>query len=381
MKRLHNLACPSCGGTLAGLGRARIVACRYCGARHLLLMERYIARYALPAVTKRQAVESLKGMLRHPELPKNFTLSVKARETTLYYVPVWEFYGRRLGTRTMIEREFTPDGRRAMQKDTEVHLGDFSRYLPAVHLDHWGLEQTTLMSGGKLPEAPLEAFDEAALAARATVLSPEISTEEIAERFTSLDALSALTLDNQVEIVEARFSLIYYPVWVFRYEHMGKIYGVYIDGMNGAVLRGRAPRREERRVAALLAIAGALALPVAKFFRMGASLIRGPEDIAALFSTSLGLMTLIVSLVFGGAFVLGTLAVGWNMFRFSQEFTFFPGGPSVHYIGKPSQTWAEKWLDELSRTIEKMFEDALRKKNAPAAEFTWRVSFRPWSRK
>jgi hypothetical protein len=354
---LHNLSCPSCGGSLTGLGRKRLFTCRYCKAPLIFsgLEKTYVPRYLMPSLSKTRAVAAFKEMLRHKELPKNFSLLVKMRESTLYYVPFYEFYGRRMGTRLVRSGEMDPSTQMPLPDVTEVHLGDFTRYLPACRLPDWGLEHIDLRNQSASLPMVLEPYEEGRTA-RGVVLTPDIPPEQALENFTSPRELQALTLNHALEIAETRFSLIYYPVWVMRYEFRGKIYVTAVDGYDGRLLRGRAPRDESRRVGAMLAVLALAAFPLAKtarllFAALGGHLGKVQPDA--------GLLLLALWSAGGVLFSLAVLTYGWNMFRFSQEMIFFPGGPDLRYIGKPPRTALEKAFDAVMGALSNMAREAL----------------------
>jgi hypothetical protein len=231
---------------------------------------------------------------------------------------------------------------------------EFSRALPALRLESWGLEHGALPGKSGAVPAALRPFDETALGAQGAVLKPQFSSRGARAHFAEPRSLSDLTLDGRREIVDARVSLLYYPVWVFRYEYLRKTYAVYVDGRNGALLRGRAPRKESHRVAALLAMAAALALPVAKALRAALAAVAPSSffPFPILVTAEPGPALSAAAALAGGLLVL---AAGWNLFRISQEFVFFPRGPVAHVTGRPPRTPLERAFERLGRLAAPLF--------------------------
>ncbi len=56
-----------------------------------------------------------------------------------------------------------------------------------------------------------------------------------------------------VRIVHPRRGLVYYPLWVLRYEYRGRNFQVVVDGSSGEVLYGKAPGNVLYRAAVLVA--------------------------------------------------------------------------------------------------------------------------------
>lgn len=344
----YNLPCPSCGGALAGIGRSRILSCPYCEVSLLVQAPtpasgpaaEHVPRYAVPAITKHRAAEAVRRMFRTPRLSRALPRRVTAQEGTLWYVPFYEFHGRRMGM--------------GAEEASGVSVEEFSRILPALHLGSWGLEHGALLGKSGAAPTALRPFDETALWVRGTVLEPQLSSREARKIFTEARSLRNLTLDGRREIVEAQVSLLYYPIWVFRYEYLRKTYAVYVDGRRGALLRGRAPRKESHRVAALIAMAAALALPVAKALRAALAAV-APSS----FFPLRGLVAAEPGPALGAAAVLAggllVLAAGWNLFRTSQEFVFSPRGLVAHVTRRPPRTPLERALERLNRLAAPLF--------------------------
>jgi hypothetical protein len=57
---------------------------------------------------------------------------------------------------------------------------------------------------------------------------------------------------EQYHILRPELALIYYPLWVGRYEYKGRNYQVIVDGAKGEVLYGKAPGNIFYRAAALV---------------------------------------------------------------------------------------------------------------------------------
>jgi hypothetical protein len=103
-------------------------------------------------------------------------------------------------------------------------------------------------------------------------------------------------------------------------------------------------------------MAAALALPVAKTLR--AALAVAPSSffpLRDLVAAEPGPVLSAAAALSGGLLVLAVLAAGWNLFRISQEFVFFPGGPTAHMTGRPPRTPIERTLERLSRLVAPLF--------------------------
>ena len=60
------------------------------------------------------------------------------------------------------------------------------------------------------------------------------------------------TFFSKLHLLRTQLSLVYYPLWVVRYEYHNRSYQVVVDGVNGRVLYGKAPGNVLFRAAALV---------------------------------------------------------------------------------------------------------------------------------
>lgn len=352
-ERLHTLACSSCGGSLAGVGRHRILNCRFCGSALILVDTDFMPRYLVPAIPKTAAVSAVRKLLDRPELPDRFAREAYLREGKLYYIPFYEFTARRMGTRTSVYETTRRDGTVDKKVDTAVHLNDFTRVFSSVTLDAWGLEDLTIVrNSGAYAKLPLHLFNEIEANRKGVVLAPAKTRDDILQRLREPKLLSAMTLDDQLEIAETRFSMVYYPVWAVKFMYDGRLYSAYVDGATGDLLRARAPESENRRVTSLLIVVGSVAFIFGKLFKVGAL---NTEEILQLLTLTLHPLVIVFWLL-GLAGLLSALALGWNSFRYSFELWFFPDYVRRIPLGKPPQNFVEKVADGFHRFLGKLFE-------------------------
>jgi hypothetical protein len=55
-----------------------------------------------------------------------------------------------------------------------------------------------------------------------------------------------------VRYLRERMGIVYYPLWILRYEYRGRAYQVVVDGFNGQILYGKAPGSTLYRAAILV---------------------------------------------------------------------------------------------------------------------------------
>jgi len=264
-----HLECPSCGGALSLSEGERIVPCRYCGGKHLVLVPGAVPRYVVSlGVSQDEARATAQAALQRPGVPRLLREHARFQDVLLCYVPFYECTAVRLGTFFMKERikepgpvtDERPDDGAIQQwlerppvekEDTKVIEQDAVLVGPACDLPELGADRIQLAELRRgATKVALEAFDPVALQSRAVVFGPT----KPPERFTKEATWRIRTRGDQTTYTEQRVKVLFYPVWQARYRHRGRLYEIAVDGVTGALLRGHAPLEAEG--AAALAVSG-----------------------------------------------------------------------------------------------------------------------------
>ena len=281
MALLH-LGCPACGGALCLAEGERITACRYCGGRCLVLVPDAVPRYAVEgSVGREAAVQIALESLQRPDVPAAVRGRTGVEAAGLCYVPFFEATAVRLGTVFVRERVKPPaplgegeQGGRALDRwledpgkereDTKVVEQDVLRIAPACELPELGVAKIRLADLRRAGSpVPLSRFDGVALQSRAVVFAPTTS----AERFLAETTWRVPSANDDTRYVDTRLKLLYYPVWRMRYRHRGRAYELAVDGVQGTLLRGTAPRNVAAAAAAAAAGLGLGAVGLGRWLR------------------------------------------------------------------------------------------------------------------
>jgi hypothetical protein len=281
MALLH-LGCPACGGALCLAEGERITVCRYCGGRCLVLVPEGVPRYAVEASVGREAaVRIALESLRRPDVPAAVRGRTGVDAAGLCYVPFFEATAVRLGTVFVRERVKPPaplgegeQGGQALDRwlvdpgkereDTKVVEQDVLRIAPACELPELGVAKIRLADLRRAGSpVPISRFDGVTLQSRAVVFAPTTS----AERFLEETTWRVPSVNDDTRYVDTRLKLLYYPVWRMRYRHRGRVYELAVDGVQGTLLHGTAPRNVAAAAAAAAAGLGLGALGLGRWLR------------------------------------------------------------------------------------------------------------------
>jgi hypothetical protein len=201
-------------------------------------------------IDREAAIESVKGFFTGLKKATDLKATARVREVFAVYLPYWHVSafvaGWIFGRVKSGEDKTKPVEVEIME---EMHWND-----AAVDVSEFGVQRVSIS------KEALEPFDADRLHSEAMVFEPsESRTEAMAEAqehfFYRSRRKKRLETNffEKLHLLRTRFSLIYYPLWVARYEYHNRSYQVVVDGVNGQVLYGKAPGNILFRAAALVA--------------------------------------------------------------------------------------------------------------------------------
>jgi hypothetical protein len=306
MEQTQGLNCPSCGGVVLVPEGLRIVQCPYCEQRSLVQGERGVYRWQVSRKVNREgAVKNMQGFFAGIKKAGDLKKKARIRETFLIYLPYWRVSAFVAGW--MFGRVKAGDDK---TKPVEVEvMEDMHWNDAAVDVSEFGVHRVSIS------KKDLEPYDAERLHAEGMVFEPsESRTEALAEaqehfvhRGRRKKKLKTKFFEK-FHLLRPQLSLVYYPLWVARYEYRQRNYQVVVDGVRGEILYGKAPGNVFYRAAALV-IGMALG---------NLTLVNGSLLVARLLAEDVEgevLALFLVPLVLG----LTLIAGGYRAFRYGEE--------------------------------------------------------------
>jgi len=358
MAKTYHLKCSNCGGLLSTRGE-RVLKCKYCGERSLVIIPDWMPSYYFkPKLDIAGARRAMVGLFKTPDVESGLLNTAHFESGELFFVPIYQLRARRVGTFVMKplpeknpSAQYDQDGRpsrfrliqtinyqqrmREAAPDTRVIINDVIRGLPAVKLSEWGLDEIDPVQVLIEGKNEYQAYNREQMDKTGTVLEPTVSVEE---RVDQIYKMTELIKQDQTQIVDKRVDLIYYPVWRVRWKYQGKQYQNTIDAINGKILFARAPARQASRVVWLLAISAAAGMSVGKLLSF----------LKILILTGVMGLWILTAL---STVLLFFVAFGWNMFRYSTELVIQGSYRYVEWIGRPPETLFEKWAKKMGDMV------------------------------
>jgi predicted RNA-binding Zn-ribbon protein involved in translation (DUF1610 family) len=280
-KIIKGITCPSCSGELDLREGILTFNCKYCGTLLTTKGESGALKFYVPKVLSRDdAIKKAfywlgKGLAKARGLKTNS----KIEDVFLVYIPYWRvrsdvvgwIFGQEKRTRTVNNR-------------VQVNLaGD--EMLP--------VDFETLQQDGMI-------FN---------IISSESKVSESAKQQFVNDARSSARVDRinfeYYDLVRENISVVYYPLWVTRYNFKNRTYQVVIDGEDGSTCYGKAPGNNLYR-----AVMGILGIGVGMYL---ATLF---GSFSAISSFEEGAFVIyILALIFG----ITIMIAGYKKFRYGGE--------------------------------------------------------------
>lgn len=251
---LHGLNCPRCGGMITIPEGQVIVICPFCELRSVVRGENGVRRYQVENhIDRQQAIQAMQKFIGgRLAIARDAARKSQVTEVILVYLPFWAAWGRGLGW--AFGREKVGSGNNRHYEPREVRLvEELSWNGAACDVGEFGVTAISLQ------DRPLQPFNPDELHRRGMVFEPVGSSLEALQKAeaefdsrvrskTNLDQIS----QSFVRIVRPRLGVVYYPLWVVRYQYHSRAFQVAVDGFNGDVLYGKAPGSVFYRAAALV---------------------------------------------------------------------------------------------------------------------------------
>jgi hypothetical protein len=250
-ERTQGLNCPNCGGVVPVPEGVRIVQCPFCDQRSLVQGERGVRRWQVSRqVNRAGALEAVERFFSGLKKATDLKKKAQIREVFLVYLPYWRvsaFVAGWMFGRVKSGKDKTKPVEVEVME--EMHWND-----AAVDVSEFGVHRVSIS------KRDLEPYDPERLHGEAMVFEPsESRTDALVEaekhftyRSHRKKKLKRMFFEK-FHLLRPGLSLVYYPLWVARYEYRGRNYQVMVDGVRGRVLYGKAPGNILYRAAALVA--------------------------------------------------------------------------------------------------------------------------------
>lgn len=232
-----------------------IVICPFCELRSVVRGTNGLRRYQVPMrITQDQAEKSFQKFLSgNMAIAPTTRREAKLKESFIVHLPFWATWGRAVGWVFGKKQVGSGDHKRWEAREKKV-VQEMAWNSAACEVGEFGVTQVSLEG------RHLEPFTADQLHRSGMVFEPTGSAQEAQEwarlnfentvsRKADIDRVS----QTFVRIVHPRRGLVYYPLWVLRYDYRGRNFQVVVDGSSGEVLYGKAPGNVFYRAAVLVA--------------------------------------------------------------------------------------------------------------------------------
>ncbi|MCK4533378.1 hypothetical protein KAU39_06285 [bacterium] len=326
------LNCPQCGSSLKIKEGQQNIRCSACSSYLLIKGGEGINKlYISSLVNKSKAVLRVKKWFDRDDTANDIGLS-KVKSVKLVYIPLWKLSFKAIGWRFM-KREFRTrsysggnsyyalndymfkGGQENVSKREAKPILRFGEWIvPACGITDFGSEYVKISQNSL--KRGLKVLEEDKLQAEAMVFDVTIPAESILEK-KEKSLLGNLPLKRStsnffqmVKKISTKKMLIYYPLWIIRYDYKGMRYLVSVDGVEEKIVYAHFPGNPHYRVVNFLIV-----IAVINFVLT--SLIQRPGDLVNALLQMKEVFIFILFLL--GSILFGYFKSGIKSFRFSDE--------------------------------------------------------------
>ena len=252
-KTIIGINCPSCGGSLEISEGTIWLRCSFCGMPLLVHGDSGIRRCYVPMKHSReQVLARVKTWFQKFDKARDLQKTAAFTEVFPVYVPFWQVTGKVIGW--VLGDVKKGSGKDAHYEPAEKKVcKDFEYTCPACDVGEFGVRWIDLKGDQILP-FDMEAVQKCGMTFEVLTTPGEViglCDEKFLEWGCSSAGVARVTF-SKLHTIGRRCSIIFYPLWVIRYEYHNRTYQITADAESGELLYGRAPGNNVYRVACLL---------------------------------------------------------------------------------------------------------------------------------
>jgi hypothetical protein len=272
----QGLTCPNCNGVVPVPEGVRVVICPFCDMRSLVQGERGVPRWQITnKIEREKALEAVQGFFSGMNKARDLKKTAAIRELFLVYLPYWRvhaFVAGWLFGRVKAGKDST--------KPIEVEVMEEMLWNDAAaDVSEFGVHQVSAA------QSDLEPYDSEQLHAEAMVFEPVESRDDALSEAQSHFLYRGRKKKHlqqkffeKFHFLRQQLSIVYFPLWVARYEYRGRNYQVVVDGTSGRVLYGKAPGNIFYRAIMLIAGMALGNFVIVNGTILGGLLVSGSDD-------------------------------------------------------------------------------------------------------
>ena len=250
---LRGVSCPSCAGSLEVTEGTTVLSCQFCGSGLLVMGDRGLSRYYVPIrITKEQILEKIQIWFRKIDKAPDLRKEAKITEMFPVFIPFWRVNAKIIGW--VLGDVKKGSGKNTTYKPVERHVHqNYEFTAPACDVGEFGVKWVDL-KGDEIRPFELETVQSLGMTF-GIMTTPTDTVQLCDQKFIEWGEKSAGVTRKtftRLHKIGSSCNLVYYPLWVTRYEYKNRIYQVTADGESGQLLYGRAPGNNLYRVGWLL---------------------------------------------------------------------------------------------------------------------------------
>ena len=237
------LNCPACGGAISVVEGEDTVVCPYCSSTLFIEGDEGVSTLAFRnRLSQQNAVDASRRWWSKGWKARDLKRIGRMTEVYPIYLPFWRATTRVAGwiCGYEIRRHTDSKGRvhqRKVPKEVMI-LRDYQFSEIAADPGDLGIRSLKNFSG----ETSFADFDMIPTFEATNSRDDAVAhaKQEALSRARSFARVPRVTMER-LHIFPKRLAMVYYPVWIVRYEYRDRMYLTTVDGVTGQVLSGRAP--------------------------------------------------------------------------------------------------------------------------------------------
>lgn len=246
-KIVRGITCPACSGELDLKEGLRTFNCKYCGTLLTTEGDGGTLKFYVPRRINRDAAisKTFEWLGRGISKARGLKTGSKVEDVFLTYIPYWRVRADVVGWVFGQEKRT-----RRVNNTTQVYYVDVERKIQvpydqtfaACDISELGVQKVNL-TGNELIPVELEVLQKDGMTFN--IISSQKEIHDTAKNSFVNQARATARVDRvtfqYLDIVREDVTIVYYPLWVVRYNFQNRTYQVVVDGEDGTICYGKAP--------------------------------------------------------------------------------------------------------------------------------------------
>lgn len=268
---MANLICSECKSNLSIKEETNIINCSNCHSSFFINTTNKKKHYYIPSKLNNETSEkTFKNFLKKSNVLRGLHSKCTVDDVFLAFIPFWRYRGRGIGLEVIYSEQSNKMEKCFLFQDGElikpacpqpdIGIENIIQNLKKDSIEDIKFLNVSVNKPSTFIDS-IKFFQTDELQQQGIIFEPTTQEEDIIDNGREYikelinKKKKHIELSNtRINIICETLTLIYYPVWIFKYSYNNKIYSVVIDGIKDKILFAKAPADTSLKAGLMIAM-------------------------------------------------------------------------------------------------------------------------------